>query len=206
MRKQISLFESKPGHFLTDPGGKAAHFAPNQQDTGLGRRVLKCLSAARWRGAHGACRGPPPPPTTQRSLGSSQVGAEVQATLGMTGSLSRPPRAAWSSRAAGMLPPRAPGQAMLGSGLQDSLFAQVPRPRPPLACWGSWTSQAAAPCHPSSLAPAPGPEGHAWPAGPAVPPPRAGTRLCRPGEAEGHGVCAQAPLPSSWLSCEPAPT
>lgn len=33
----------------------------------------------------------PPPPATQRFLGSSQVGAEVQATLGMTGSLSPPP-------------------------------------------------------------------------------------------------------------------
>ena len=48
LRKQISLFESKPGRFLTDPGGKPAHFALNQQDTGLGRKVLKCLSAAWW--------------------------------------------------------------------------------------------------------------------------------------------------------------
>lgn len=60
--KQTVLVESKPGHFLTDPGGKAAHFALNQQDTGLGRKVLKCLSAVWWGGGDGAwSRGPPPP-------------------------------------------------------------------------------------------------------------------------------------------------
>ena len=113
----------------------------------------------------------PTPPATQRFLGSSQAGAEVQATLGMTGSLSPLPRAAWSSRAAGMLPPRAPGQAVLGSGLQDWLFAQVPRPRPPLACWGSRTSQAAAPCRPSSLAARTGPRRARLACGSCCPPP-----------------------------------
>lgn len=94
--KQISLFESKPGHFLTDPGGKAAHFAPNQQDTGLGRKVLKCLSAVWRRGADGAWQRPspnphPPPPLAEKFLGLSgspraggQEGAEVKAiSLGM---------------------------------------------------------------------------------------------------------------------------
>lgn len=83
LRKQISEFESKPGRFLTDPGGKPAHFAPNQQDTGLGRKVLKCLSAAWW----GRASGPPPqPPASQRTfwlISVSQPGQEGGAKLSL---------------------------------------------------------------------------------------------------------------------------
>lgn len=65
LRKQIRAFESKPGRFLPDPGGKPAHFAPNQQDAGLGRKVLKCLSAVWWGKA---TRPPPQSPASQRTF------------------------------------------------------------------------------------------------------------------------------------------
>lgn len=74
MGKQIILFESKPGHFLTDPGGKAAHFALNQQDTGLGRKVLKCLSAVWRRGDEGAWPRPSPTSTPHPSLSEQFFG------------------------------------------------------------------------------------------------------------------------------------
>lgn len=93
--KHSSLFESKPGHFLTDPGGKAAHFALNQQDTGLGRKVLQVSVSCVVEETVAPGRGPPPtmaPPTPSTEFpglsgsprAGRQEGAEVKAiSLGM---------------------------------------------------------------------------------------------------------------------------